>query len=193
MKRTAYAALTGAVVLLSGCGGIPPVNPGAPRTPASPMKSAPTPTSVTTSATPTSATPTPTRPTPRATTPLARSRSIYWGSSKPGMCLVVPDDVAYDVTRTDCRTKHDAEVMLRSRLPGSRTWPGEDALDRKALKVCEAAFPRYVGLPLNESLLDVDYITADRAGWEDGDRTVICLVFDPNEEWTTRALKASRE
>lgn len=189
MKRTAYAALTGAVVLLSGCGGIPPVSPGAPRTAATPTKPTPTPTAVT----PTSATPTPTRPAPRATTPLARSRSIYWASSKPGMCLVLRDDDEYNVTRTDCRAKHDAEVMLRSRLAGSRTWPGEDALDRKALKVCEAAFPRYVGLALNESLLDVDYITADRAGWEDGDRTVICLVFDPNEEWTTRALKASRE
>lgn len=183
MKRTAYAAMTGAVVLLSGCGVIAQVDSGAPRTAAP----APRPTTSATSAAPKSVT-----PTPSATTPLARSRSIYWAASKPGMCVVLPDDDDYNVTRTDCRVKHDAEVMLRARLHGG-AWPGEDAVDEQALKVCAAAFPRYVGLALDESLLDVDYVSADRAGWEDGDRSLICLVYDPNEESTTRALKASRE
>ena len=177
MKRTAYAALTGAVVLLGGCGALSQVNQGATGAAASATKPA-----TTSSAT----------PTPSSTRPLAKSRSIYWAASKPGMCLVLPDDDVYNVTRTDCRVKHDAEVMVRARLRGG-AWPGEDAVDEQALKVCSAAFPRYVGLALDESLLDVDYISADRAGWEDGDRSLICLVYDPNEEWTTRALKASRE
>lgn len=183
MKHTAYAAMTGAAVLLGGCGGSAQVDDGATVVTASATR----PTSTPTVAPSASATPTPSK-----TKPLTKSRSIYWASSKPGMCLVLPDDDDYNVTRTDCRAKHHVEVMLRSRLRGG-AWPGEDALDEQALKVCSAAFPRYVGLALDESLLDVDYITADRAGWEDGDRSVICLVFDPNEEWTTRALKASRE
>lgn len=189
MKRTAYAALTGAVVLLGGCGALSQVNQGATGGAASATKpattSSPTPT-------PTAARSASATPTPSSTRPLAKSRSIYWAASKPGMCLVLPDDDVYNVTRTDCRVKHDAEVMVRARLRGG-AWPGEDAVDEQALKVCSAAFPRYVGLALDESLLDVDYISADRAGWEDGDRSLICLVYDPNEEWTTRALKASRE
>lgn len=183
MKRTAYAALTGAVVLLGGCGGTAQVDQGAALATASATK----PTSTPTAAASTSAT-----PTPSPTKALAKSRSIYWGASKPGMCLVLPDDDVYNVTRTDCRVKHHAEVTLRSRMRGG-AWPGEAALDEQASRICEAAFPRYVGLALDESLLDVDYITADRAGWEDGDRSLICLVYDPSEEWITRALKASRE
>ena len=191
MKGTAYAAMTGAVVLLSGCGGIPQVNQGATGGAASATRPAST-SMPTSTSTPTAGRSASATPTPSSTRPLAKSRSIYWAASKPGMCLVLPDDDVYNVTRTDCRAKHHAEVMLRSRLRGG-AWPGEDALDAQAMKVCAAAFPRYVGLALDESLLDVDYITADRAGWEDGDRSVICLVYDPNEEWTTRALKASRE
>ncbi|HET7822393.1 MAG TPA: septum formation family protein [Ornithinibacter sp.] len=186
MKRTAYAALTGAVVLLSGCGALSQVNQGATGAPSSSTKPA-----ATSSPTPTAARSAAPTPTPSATRPLAKSRTIYWATAKPGMCLLLPDD-DYNVTRTDCRAKHDAEVMVRARLHGG-AWPGEDAVDEQALKVCGAAFPRYVGVALDESLLDVDYISADRAGWEDGDRSLICLVYDPNEEWTTRALKASRE
>ena len=182
MKRTAYAALTGTVVLLAGCSAVEQVaQRAAPAT-----TTTPTPTSTPTPVASTSATPTPT-----ATKPLAKSHSTYWPASKQGMCLILPDD-PYKVTRTDCRAKHHAEVTLRSRLRGG-AWPGDDALDEQASKVCEAAFPRYVGLALDESLLDYDYITADRAGWEDGNRTLICLVVDPSQEWTTRALKGSRE
>jgi len=193
MFRTACVALTGTVAVLSGCGSIPQLDRGPAPTTASTAE----PTSTATPAGPAPATPTPSAstratPTPSATKPLAKSRSIYWPSAKPGMCLVLPDKDLFNVTRTDCRVKHHAEVTARSRLRGG-AWPGGDALDQQASTVCQKAFARYVGLAVDDSLLDFDYITADRAGWEDGAHTVICLVFDPSQEWTTRALKGSHQ
>ena len=135
----------------------------------------------------------PPTPTPEPSKPLKKPWSVYWQNLKPGLCVMFPDeDEAFDVTVTDCRADHHGEVMLRTTLPGDRTWPGDDAIDAAATALCEKAFPRYVGLPFDESRLEVDFIITDRDGWEDGDRRLICLVYDPEGETTAVVLKGSK-
>jgi hypothetical protein len=105
-----------------------------------------------------------------------------------------PDgETAFDVTVTDCRAEHHAEVTLRMDLPGEDDWPGDDAVDAAATAVCEATLEKYVGVPFDSSRLEIDYFTPEKAGWVDGDHRLICLVFDPDAETTTVALKGSKQ
>jgi hypothetical protein len=111
------------------------------------------------------------------------------------MCILVPDENgAVDITVTDCRAEHHAEVSLRSALEGEDRWPGDDAIDAAAGPMCEKALEKYVGVSYNESRLDWDHFTPLREGWEEGgSRRVICLVFDPDAETTTASFKGSRQ
>ncbi|KRF27111.1 hypothetical protein ASG91_11430 [Phycicoccus sp. Soil802] len=111
------------------------------------------------------------------------------------MCIRVPEDQGFiNVTVVDCRAEHQAEVMGRAALSGPKKWPGDEAMDTMALQKCREAFEPYIGLSFDESALDMDYFTADREGWQVGDRTVVCLVFDPNDDGASnRALRGVRE
>ena len=132
----------------------------------------------------------PAQPTPA----LAKPKKIWWHNLKSTMCIRAPaakDTI--NVTVVDCRAEHEAEVVGRGVLKGSKNWPGDDVLDTLAMEKCTGAFKPYVGLSFDESALEVDYFTADPEGWKAGDRTVVCLVFDPEEPTTTRVLRGVQE
>ncbi|KGN34369.1 septum formation domain protein [Knoellia sinensis KCTC 19936] len=108
------------------------------------------------------------------------------------MCVNLADEKnEFEVTVTDCRDAHDSEVMLRTKLSGDRTWPGDVAVEAAAEPVCLKAFESYVGIAYDESRLDWDLITTVKEDWEAGDRTIICMVFDPDAETSTEAFKGS--
>ena len=54
-------------------------------------------------------------------------------------------------------------------------------------------FEDYVGIGYDDSHLDFDWLTTETAGWNAGDRTTICLVYDPDEQQVTRALQNAME
>lgn len=125
-------------------------------------------------------------------TAAAGPERIYWEDLMPGMCFVTPEDpAAISVTVVDCRTTHDHEVIGNTDLPGTDTWPGDDAVDKAAGEQCEKSFDSYVGVDYDLSELEIDYFTTDREGWEDGDHTLICMVFDPGDESLSKSLKGS--
>ena len=185
-NRLPAVLLVGALMSLCACGAPGPEVDATPAPSAAAVASPPSATAIASSAPPT--------PSPTPSTPLKKSRDMYWGSLKPGMCVFEPDeDESVDVTVTDCRAEHHGEVTLRTTLPGDRTWPGDAAVDALAAVVCEKAFAKYVGVAFDESRLDVYHYTTQRDGWEDGDRRLICLVYDPEEETTSVALRGSKQ
>ena len=187
MNRQPAIVMAGALIALSGCGG-EGTETAAERA-ASPRPSA-TPTVASPSPLPT----TPAIPAPQSSAPLKKSRTVYWQNLKPGMCMTFPDDdKAIDVTVTDCRAAHHAEVTLRMDLPGEDDWPGDAVIEAAAAAVCEATLEDYVGVPFDASRLEIDFFTTERSGWEEGDHRLICLVFDPDAETTTVALKGSKQ
>lgn len=142
-----------------------------------------------------SATPTPSEPVAAPSTkPLAKSTRIHWQKLKPKMCFIEPKkSTTVTVTVVDCRVKHDLEVMLKTSLRKPKTWPGDAAMTTPLERVCRPAFEKYVGIGYDESHLDIDWFTTETAGWNAGDRTTICLVYDPDVEQLTRRLYQAME
>jgi hypothetical protein len=122
----------------------------------------------------------------------ANTQWIYWEDLEPGMC-VRGDPNETDYLVVDCRAEHEEEVMLRGTLAGSKDWPGDAAIEDAADEKCESAFVSYVGLAIDESRLDYNFLTPDEDGWTDSKPTLICLVVDPSQDQITRALQGAHE
>jgi hypothetical protein len=129
-------------------------------------------------------------PDPPAVT--ADGQRVYWQDLQPGMCIREdPNGMDYPVV--DCSAEHEEEVMSRDTLARSKEYPGDAAVDDAAQKKCETAFAAYVGLELDESRLDLDFLTPDKDSWTAGKVTLICLVLDPDHDQITRALRGAHE
>ena len=116
---------------------------------------------------------------------------VYWEDLQPGMCVREdPNEMEYIVV--DCRAEHEEEVMSRGTLAGSNDWPGDAALEDAADEKCKSAFASYVGLGIDESRLDFNFLTPNKDGWTDSN-TLICLVLDPSHDQITRALRGAHE
>jgi Septum formation len=145
-------------------------------------------TTSTSSSTPnaTTSTPTPTK--------TAEPDRIYWEDVEPGMCL---DEATHksetDVWVVPCTTKHNREVVANISLSGTDAWPGDHAVSKAVTAACTAEFRRYVGISYAKSDLTLDFFGVDKEGWEDGDHTMVCLVFDPDHKMITHTLKGSRQ
>ena len=117
---------------------------------------------------------------------------VYWEDLQPGMC-VREDPNGMDYLVVDCNAEHEEEVMSRSTLAGSDEWPGDTAVEDAALEKCKPAFAPYVGRELDESVLDLNFLTPDKDSWTDGKATLICLVLDPSHDQITRTLRGAHE
>ena len=93
---------------------------------------------------------------------------------------------------TQPKAKHDREVVKTTTLPGTNTWPGDRAVAKLADSTCRAAFKKYVGISYNKSDLQVDFITTVKEDWQEGFRTAVCLVFDPDHKTIKHSLRGSR-
>jgi hypothetical protein len=117
---------------------------------------------------------------------------VYWQDLQPGMCTREdPNEMDYIVV--DCTAEHEEEVMSRGTLAGSKEWPGDAALEDTAGEKCKSAFASYVGLKLDDSRLDFNFLTPDKDSWNDGKVTLICLVLDPYHHQITRSLRGAHE
>jgi len=127
---------------------------------------------------------------------------VYWEDVQPGMC-VRDDPNGTDYLVVDCNAEHQEEVISRSTLARSDEWPGDAAVEDMAGEKCKPAFATYVGLELDQSRLDFDFATPDESSWNDiipvlrssmiGRATLICLVWDPDHDQITGALRGAHE
>ena len=126
-----------------------------------------------------------------AAKPLAKPKKVYWLNLKPGMCVKDSAEAAMNIPVVDCRAAHQLEVTARTKAPGPDRWPGDDKIGVLVEGKCRNAFERYVGISYDQSDLDMDFWTADEQGWADGNRTLICFVYDPTHDSTTETLAAA--
>lgn len=82
-----------------------------------------------------------------------------------------------DVTVIDCADLHDAEVFAELTLD-DQEFPGEAALQTRALELCRPLFEEFVGLPYDESELYYSALTPTQEGWEQArDRKALCILL----------------
>ncbi len=92
-----------------------------------------------------------------------------------------------------CEDEHDHEVYAVAPLGAAAdTYPGDDAVIDRAVDACREEFDRFVGLAYESSVLDFRFLHPTVESWADGDRDVVCFVFDQNGPVTGSLAGAGR-
>jgi hypothetical protein len=95
-----------------------------------------------------------------------------------------------DVAARPCNTEHEFELYYIATLPAG-PYPAESVFDSYFDTQCIPNFATYVGKPYAESALDVYWLVPTEFGWDEGDRTIQCAIFSPNQSRLTSSLKGS--
>lgn len=93
-----------------------------------------------------------------------------------GACIQVPPTTsAYSLETVSCSRPHQAEVIALPTVAGA-DFPEATQLEADARRECELAFRSYVGIPAEDSALDLLWLAPSRESWERGDRQIVCIA-----------------
>jgi hypothetical protein len=108
---------------------------------------------------------------------------------KVGDCLRPPPSraiVTSDAQVVDCAKSHGSEVAAIVEIPAGSQRPSRDNLGYYADDACLIAFEGYVGSDWDDSDLDYQPVVPSASAWDQGDRTLWCLVDTGGEAGTVR-------
>jgi hypothetical protein len=99
-----------------------------------------------------------------------------------GDCFDATDDAQggriSDVPIVDCAEPHDREVFQTFEVADG-AFPGKQELAARAREECIPAFEEYVGAGYGSgSRLGILPITPTQSSWDNGDREVVCTLYD---------------
>ncbi|MCP1412544.1 septum formation family protein [Paenarthrobacter sp. A20] len=110
---------------------------------------------------------------------------------KMGDCIANPDSQeVVDVTIIPCDQSHDLEAFALTNIDAS-TFPGDTEVGTQAEEYCGAQFATFVGLPFEESALEVTFLHPTSDSWKNGDREIVCLIGGSAGSATTGSLKGA--
>jgi len=89
-----------------------------------------------------------------------------------------------------CTSEHQYETFFTGSMPAG-TFPTEAAMDDWISGNCDPAYEAYVGTAYQDSHLELYILTPSSDAWNNGDRTIQCSVYDPNQERLTQSLKGA--
>ena len=98
-------------------------------------------------------------------------------------------DEATSIPVVPCGDPHADEVYFSYDVE-SDEFPGEDAILGEAQERCVAEFAGFIGIDYMESELEIWPMYPTQGSWSQGDREVLCLVYDPVQD-TTGSLRGS--
>lgn len=127
-----------------------------------------------------------------AATLLAACGSGNVFSLEVGTCYQDPGavDEVSDVETVDCGEAHDYEVFALFDLDDG-DYPGQEAVGEAALQGCFLDFEQYVGRDYQSSELDMTWLIPTSDSWGDGDREVVCTLFEFAGGQLTGSMKDS--
>ncbi len=82
------------------------------------------------------------------------------------------------VPTVPCEEPHDGEIYSSHEL-GQSAYPGDEVVVDKAEALCLPAFEQFVGEPYLESRFDFSFYYPTDESWANGDREVLCVIYDP--------------
>ncbi len=88
-----------------------------------------------------------------------------------------------------CSKPHDSEAYKSIRMTDG-AFPGEAAVKTQADQGCAAAFPGFVGISYDDSKLKISYYYPTSDSWANGDREILCTIYDDGVK-TTGSLKGA--
>jgi hypothetical protein len=109
-----------------------------------------------------------------------------------GQCFDDPDDFSEvsDVAIVDCAEPHDNEVYHLFDVPDG-DYPGLTVIETAATDGCLGAFDAYVGKAYIDSDLDIRYLYPSEDTWGEGDREVVCSLYNLFDEQMTGSMRNS--
>lgn len=107
-----------------------------------------------------------------------------------GMCF--DDQEAAEVEHlpeVPCDQPHENEVFHVYDVDGDEH-PGQEALTAGAEQVCRGEpFTAYVGQPVDQTRFEVYQILPTEDSWARGDREVVCVLYDPEDNTETGSAR----
>lgn len=96
----------------------------------------------------------------------------------------VGEDEVSELPLVDCAEEHDYEVFDEFEIHDDGDFPGTTAMEDLADERCSELFEDFVGIPLEDSILNVATLSPTADTWDNGDRTVSCMVTNPGVKTT---------
>ena len=110
-----------------------------------------------------------------------------------GDCFDLKDPAAdqiEDVNAVPCADEHEYEMFFVGTMPEG-AFPSEEAFSSFVETNCSPAFEAYIGKSFASSELDVSWLFPVEDAWRSGDRSIQCVVYDPQINRLTGSLKGS--
>jgi hypothetical protein len=98
-----------------------------------------------------------------------------------GDCLAdrLEGDSVSTVGVLPCEQEHAQEVYALE-LMDDGSFPGEDAVKTEASDVCRSAFEDFVDIDYDDSKYYFNTLYPTSDSWDQGDREIVCLAYDPD-------------
>jgi hypothetical protein len=120
-------------------------------------------------------------------------------SVRVGDCFQDPEGILQveslevaDIEAVPCSSPHDNEAYHLFNI-ASGPWPGETAIFNEADQECFGKFEPFVGQEYTSSRLEFSYLYPTEQSWGDGDREIVCFLFDVNLERLSGSMRGSGE
>lgn len=130
---------------------------------------------------------------PGTDTPTGEGDSTDVFTIKVGDCLNDggTEGTVSEVPVVDCAEPHDSEAYA-SIIMEDGDFPGDTAVEDKAIADCTTEFESFVGLAYDASTLSFAYYYPTSESWDQGDREILCLITDPAGKITGSLKGAAR-
>lgn len=100
------------------------------------------------------------------------------------------DEEISDVSVVSCEKPHDQEVFAIFEVPDGE-FPGSEAFQTQVQEDCVPKFETFVGLAFQESALDIKWLEPTEESWSQGDRELVCTVYEEGKP-TTGTLEGAK-
>ncbi len=87
------------------------------------------------------------------------------------------EELITSVAAMPCTELHDNEVYAVYDTSFT-SWPGQEAMYDDAWQGCYGRFQGYVGVEWEYSSLDLAVMTPSDGSWQEGDREIVCFLYD---------------
>ena len=100
------------------------------------------------------------------------------------------EELVSDVDGVPCTEPHEYEVFAVAPHE-AESFPGDAEMEAIFTSVCEPAFESFVGAPYASSRLYASMITPSEESWGNGDRSFICILYDPEDPELTASMRGA--
>lgn len=119
--------------------------------------------------------------------------SVYVMDVKEGWCIDEPSagsDLINKVTRVPCEDPHDLEAYYSFNIDLDEM-PDAETMAELADNGCISQWEAFVGAPYDDSDLYLYNLFPSDESWPEGDREVLCLLYEPDVK-LTGSMKGSQ-